>query len=131
VAIHLAGTCAELTLLGRRGSGARSDLAGATEVLLEQLDLGDPEFGPTRQAFEDSSARGSAGSEAMRAFVWQLCRERFAECWSRTVELVSEHRQAIETLADRLLYDPQVTFGVESVAAAMARPAEREAEAVA
>ncbi|HVM29950.1 MAG TPA: AAA family ATPase [Candidatus Limnocylindrales bacterium] len=117
VAVKLAGVCAEELILGYRGSGASSDIAAATSLILDQFDQGDPSFGPSRTEMEGGpGARiGGAGSEAMRATAWHLVRSRFGECWSRTGSLVSEHRYAIERLASALLESKSRLTGDEIV----------------
>lgn len=102
-AVALAGMSAEEVVLGYRGGGSSSDVAKASRIVLAQLDLADPEFGPSRHAIEFSPTGRPTGSEAMRANAWHLARPRFAACYQRTVGLVTDHRAPIERLAQALL----------------------------
>lgn len=117
-AFHLAGAAAEEVVLGYRGTGADSDVRHATEVILGQLDVADPEFGPSRRATESSSdyPPTGVGSEAMRAHAWGLVRSRFEVCWQRTTVLVEEHRSPIERLA-RLLLERKATLTGDEIVA--------------
>lgn len=118
VAVSLAGVCAEEALLGYRGAGAETDVADGTERILAQLDAADPAFGPGRRAIEGSSPvfQTVVGSGAMRELAWDLTRERFEACRSRTQSLVVEHRSEIERLAHVLLEESRSLTGDEIVA---------------
>lgn len=118
-ALRLAGACSEEVLLGYRGDGAEPDVAAASDLILAQLDSGDPAFGPSRRAVEASAAiHGAAvGSDAMRHLAWELARTRFDTSWQRTTRLVDRHRAAIDGLANALLHDKHTLTGDEIVAA--------------
>lgn len=129
-AVDLAGTCAEDVVIGAWGAGARADVKRATGLVLALFDSGDPAFGPSRSEIEEATLEDDAvvGSEAMRALVWKLARERTeaARHWSRT--LVSARRDAIERLAHVLLDERQMLGADEIVAIIGAAPvAERPA----
>jgi SpoVK/Ycf46/Vps4 family AAA+-type ATPase len=117
VAVSLAGVCAEEVILGYRGFGADSDARDATQLILGQLDQSDPAFGPNRSTIEAASGTlyAVAGSEPMRAQVWFLTRQRFAECWQTTQTLVARHREQIEVLARVLLNKKAQLTGDEIV----------------
>ncbi|HEX7949000.1 MAG TPA: AAA family ATPase [Candidatus Limnocylindrales bacterium] len=117
-AFSLAGVTAEQVILGYRGSGATADVRSATEIILDQLEAADPEFGPSRRAVESSTDFPSSvvGSEAMRTHAWVLLRNRFAEVWRRTLEYVEESRPSIETVARALLERKATLTGDEIVA---------------
>ena len=118
VAVSLAGACAEEAVLGYRGFGAEPDVATATGLILAQLETGDREFGPGREAIETGVGIPGAvvGSEDMRRTAWELCRRRFEEARERTLALVGEHRASIEQLADALLEGKRTLTGDEIVA---------------
>jgi hypothetical protein len=119
VTVALAGACAVEALLGHRGHEAESDVASATTTILDQLELGDPAFGPSRQTVESSGAAFGAvvGSDAMRRLAWDLTRSRFAQAWRGTARLVAEHRIEIERLARVLLDEKRTLTGDEIVEA--------------
>ena len=102
VSVSLAGACAEEVVLGYRGFGAQPDVATATGLILAQLETGDREFGPGREAIETGVSIPGAvvGSKDMRSLAWDLCRRRFEETRERTLALVGEHRASIEQLAE-------------------------------
>ncbi|HEX7948898.1 MAG TPA: AAA family ATPase [Candidatus Limnocylindrales bacterium] len=117
-AFSLAGVAAEQVILGYRGSGATADVRAATEIILDQLEAADSEFGPSRRAVESSSDYPSSGigSEVMRTHAWVLLRNRFAEVWRRTVEFAEASRPSIETVARALLERKATLTGDEIVA---------------
>jgi ATP-dependent Zn protease len=113
----LAGVAAEQVLVGCRGGGGRPDVGQATEIILDQLDAADPDFGPSRKAVEaNAGVHGVAvGSDPMRGLAWELCRSRFGQCWQRTIDFVHERRAPIETLAHVLLDRKATLSGAEIV----------------
>jgi len=121
VAVKLAGVCAEELMLGYRGAGANRDVDAATDLILDQFNVGDPSFGPSRLAIEAATGRPEVvGSEAMRAAAWHLAQARFGECWARTKPLVADGRGDIERLAELLLSTKSRLTGDEIVAVAQA-----------
>lgn len=117
--LALAGMAAETLFLGYRGHGSDTDVAIATQLILEQLDAGDPAFGPSRVTIEAASGVPGvpAGSEHMRASVWAIVRFRYEQVLDRTRALVVERRPAIEQLAAMLLDAKAMLTGEEIVAA--------------
>jgi ATP-dependent Zn protease len=105
VAVRMAGLCAEAELIGPWGEGARQDVESASEMILDQLDLADPEFGPGRNAIESGSDfhDSGVGAEAMRRLAWRLVRERFEAQRRKTRELVLQWRVPITVVATELL----------------------------
>jgi ATP-dependent Zn protease len=120
--LSLAGMVAENLFLGYRGYGADADVAHATEVILGQLDSGDPSFGPSRTVVESSSGvlGAPAGSEAMRASAWAIARLRFAQVEDLARQLVGDRREAVEHVA-RILLESKAMLTGEEIAAAIDR----------
>jgi cell division protease FtsH len=121
VAVSLAGAAAEEVILGYRGAGAQSDVAQATETILELFETGDPLFGPGRRTAEGSGVR-AAGAEVMRTAAWFLLRQRFDECWIAAERLAEGYRPEIERLARTLLDGRWILFGRQIAEAAAGSP---------
>ena len=121
VAVSLAGAAAEEVILGYRGSGAQSDVAQATETILDLMETGDPLFGPSRNTAEGNGMR-TVGSEAMRTAAWFLLRQRFDECWIAAERLAEAYRPEIERLAQTLLNGRWILFGRQIADAAAGDP---------
>ena len=117
-AVDLAGTCAEEVILGVWGAGARSDFAAATDVVVNLLERGDPDFGPTWAGMERAivDSDDGVGSEEMRSLAWRLSRQRLetAREWARM--LVAARREAIERLA-HVLFDERALLGADEIVA--------------
>jgi hypothetical protein len=121
VAVSLAGAAAEEVILGYRGAGAQSDVAQATETILELFETGDPLFGPGRRTAEGSGMR-AVGAEVMRTAAWFLLRQRFDECWIAAERLAEGYRPEIERLARTLLNGRWILFGRQIAEAAASSP---------
>ena len=117
-AVDLAGTCAEEVILGVWGAGARSDFAAATDVVVNLLERGDPDFGPSWSVLERAIVESDdgVGSEEMRSLAWRLSRQRLgtARDWARTLVMV--RRDAIERLA-HVLFDERALLGADEIVA--------------
>lgn len=134
-AVSLAGMVAEEVVIGRWGSGARSDLRGATQLVLDLFDHGDTRFGPSRHSMEGASGEEVAvGSEEMRRLAWKLTRERVEAARAWSAKVVSLRREAVERLA-KVLFDERPTLGADDVVAIIGpapvpdRPGSEPAEA--
>lgn len=117
VTVNLAGLCAENEFLGKHGPGSISDVVSSTELITDQLDRGDTDFGPSWSRFEMSiSHHDLNGGQGLRDEVWSLTRARFRRCMARTEAIVREQREAIERLSVGLLESKTTLTGEEIVA---------------
>jgi hypothetical protein len=114
--LALAGACAEELICGYRTGGVETDIGHATTLALNELDLGDPAFGPSRMTIEGAGPRDSnSGSQLMRETAFHIARHRFDALRDRTYRMVAVHRPEIERLAQLLLDGKRTLTGDEIV----------------
>ena len=112
--VMMGGRVAELALTGQGSSGAANDLARATQLagrMVASFGLSDS-LGPVGYTQDDSSTppalRRKPFAEATHHEVDQEVARVLREAEATAEKLVSEHREALEELVDRLLEDDTV-----------------------
>jgi cell division protease FtsH len=111
LAVRLGGRAAELLVLGEASSGASSDLAGATDLatrmvreygMSERLGpIGFASSAPTYLGTEQVHSREYA--EATQRVIDEEVSELLREAEKRALDLLSEHRDALDRLVEDLV----------------------------
>jgi cell division protease FtsH len=111
LAIRLGGRAAELLVFGESSTGASNDLAGATDLAMRMV----REFGMSKELGPVGFSSGSPmylGGEEVRSRPYAEATQRvidqevsalLREAERRAMDVLSEHRSALDRLADLLL----------------------------
>ncbi len=120
LAIRLGGRAAELLVFGEGSTGAANDLAGATDLATRMI----REFGMSKELGPVGFSSGSPmflGGEEVRSRPYAEATQRvidqevsalLREAERRAMDLLSEHRDALERLAE-LLVDRETVDGTD------------------
>ncbi|MBR7825601.1 ATP-dependent zinc metalloprotease FtsH [Actinospica sp. MGRD01-02] len=113
LAVRLGGRAAELVVFGEGSSGAANDLAGATQIAVRMVrEFGlSPELGPVGYGSQSMEFLGAQDdgplsrpySEATQRAVDEEVARLLRRAEQRALELLREHRAALDILADLLL----------------------------
>ena len=119
LAVRLGGRAAELVVYDQGSTGASNDLAGATNLATKMVrEFGlSPRLGPVSYARTESGA-GSGSllerpySEETQAAVDSEVTRLLREAESRAVQLITDHRWALDALSARLMEDETIDGSV-------------------
>ncbi|WIY81516.1 ATP-dependent zinc metalloprotease FtsH [Propionimicrobium sp. PCR01-08-3] len=101
----LGGMAAEAAVYGVVTTGAESDLRSATSIARQMVGKWgmSPKVGPMTVLFEDVNPRDLGISDETLSLVDAEVRAIIAECHTRAVDLLNEHRDKLDAIARELL----------------------------
>jgi cell division protease FtsH len=122
LAVRLGGRAAELVVFGEGSSGAANDLSGATQIAVRMVRefglspaLGPVGYGSQSMEFlgaQDDGPLSRPYSEATQRAVDEEVARLLRRAEQRALELLREHRTALDILADLLLARETLDGGV-------------------
>jgi cell division protease FtsH len=119
LAIRVAGRAAELLVFGEASTGAADDLAGATELAVRMVreygfstELGPVAYPVPAAVHLDATAIGRPYAEATQRLVDDEVSRLLRDAEVRAGELLTSHRDALDSLTRRLLEEETVDGSV-------------------